>query len=248
MSEQSVFSRPTCCPSEPASTRQFAVLHAPICCARCPSGSAPPHATAALTSIQISARAEQRRSITTSSQRRPSERSYPRRIPTLPKCLIRNPESARFSLFTITKGPRVITQGENFTTEYFYRLPSMVQRVLLEKECTGTGHQPSDVGVSAAFLSIRVSKGKKLPNMLRDAAAQRFRCQESKHTVLRDTSPRGNSALIEDFGFISCRCIRMWRRAVTTLPPREGKHDGDEVLAAHHDSAADTLHAPRVQP
>jgi hypothetical protein len=67
-------------------------------------------------------RAEQRRSITTSSQRRPSERNYPRSASTLPKCLIRNPESARFSLFTITKGPRVITQGENFTTEYFYRL------------------------------------------------------------------------------------------------------------------------------
>jgi hypothetical protein len=75
-------------------------------------------------------------------------------------------ERAHF-LFTITKGPRVITQGENFTTEYFYRLPSMIQRVLLEKERTGTGHQPSDVGVSAAFLSIRVSKGKRLPMTLR---------------------------------------------------------------------------------
>ena len=42
----------------------------------------------------------------------------------------------------------------------------MIQRVLLEKECTGTGHQPSGVGVSAAFLSIRVSKGKRLPIML----------------------------------------------------------------------------------
>ena len=40
----------------------------------------------------------------------------------------------------------------------------------------------------------------------------------------------------------------MWRRAATTLPPREGKHDGDEVLAARHDSAAGTLHAPHEQP
>ena len=127
-------------------------------------------------------RAEQRRSITTSSQRRPSERSYPRSASTLPKYLIRNPESARFSLFTITKGPRVITQGENFTTEYFYRLPSMIQRVLLEKECTGTGHQPSGVGVFAAFLSIRDSKGKRLPIVLsmpphRDFAVDRASTQ-----------------------------------------------------------------------
>ena len=58
----------------------------------------------------------------------------------------------------------------------------MIQRVLLEKECTGTGHQPSDVGVFAAFLSIRVSKGKRLPNMLpmpphRDFAVDRANTQ-----------------------------------------------------------------------
>ena len=126
MSEQSVFSRPTCCPSEPASTRQFAVLAAL-------SDLHPARDSSVDIHPNQRPRAEQRRSITTSSQRRPSERNCPRSASTLPKCLIRNPESARFSLFTITKGPRVITQGENFTTEYFYRLPSMIQRVLLKK-------------------------------------------------------------------------------------------------------------------
>jgi hypothetical protein len=97
------------------STRQFAVLaaHSDLHPARDSSGDIHPNQRS---------RAEQRRSITTSSQRRPSERNSPRSASTLPKCLIRNPESARFSLFTITKGPRVTIQGENFTTEYFYRL------------------------------------------------------------------------------------------------------------------------------
>jgi hypothetical protein len=44
-----------------------------------------------------------------------------------------NQKERAFFSSPITKGPRVITQGENFTTEYFYRLPSMIQRVLLEK-------------------------------------------------------------------------------------------------------------------
>ncbi len=58
----------------------------------------------------------------------------------------------------------------------------MIQRVLLEKECTGTGHQPSEVGVFAAFLSIRDSKGKRLPIVLsmpphRDFAVDRASTQ-----------------------------------------------------------------------
>ena len=48
--------------------------------------------------------------------------------------------------------------------EFYYRvfLPSSINdsESLLRKECTGTGHQPSDVGVSAAFLSIRVRREK----------------------------------------------------------------------------------------
>ena len=98
-------------------------------------------------------------------------------------------------------------------------------------------------------LSLNQSfEGKKASNDAADTAALRFRCRQSKDTVLRDTSPRGNSAPIEDFGSNSCRCIWMWRRAVTTLPPREGKHVRDEVPAARPDSAVGTLHAPRVQP
>jgi len=191
-------------------------------------------------------RAEQRRSITTSSQRRPSERSYPRGASTLPKSLFRNPESARFSLFTITKGPRVITQGENFTTEYFYRLINGSESFTKKNALAPvTSHR---LLVYLPPFSPSEFEGKKASKYAADAAAQRFRCRQSKHTVLRDTSPRGNSALIEDFGSISCRCIWMRRRAITTLPPREGKHDGDEVLAARYDSAAGILHAPREQP
>jgi hypothetical protein len=113
----------------------------------------------------------------------------------------------------------------------------MVQRFLLEKNALApvTSHRWL---VHLPPFSPSEFEGKKASNYAADAAAQSFRCRQSKHTVLRDTSPRGNSALIEDFGSISCRCIRRWRRAITTLPPREGKHDGGEVLAAHHDSAA----------
>ena len=62
----------------------------------------------------------------------------------------------------------------------------MIQRVrvLLKKECTGTGHQPSEVGTFAAYLSNRVSKGKGLPMNAADAAALRFRRQtEQTHSA-----------------------------------------------------------------
>jgi hypothetical protein len=123
MSEQSVFSRSTCCPSEPASTRQFAVLHAPICCTCRPTGSAPPHVTAALTSIQISACAlssgDQSPPARSAAHQNATIRTAPQRSPNVWSETLR---ARVFSLFTITKEPRVITQGENFTTEYFYRL------------------------------------------------------------------------------------------------------------------------------
>ncbi len=128
-----------------------------------------------------------------------------------------------------------------------FTVSSMVQRVLLKKNTLApiTSHR---LLVYLPPFSPSEFEEKKASNYAVDATTQRFRCRQSKHTVLRDTSPRGNSALIEDFGSNSCRCIWMWRRAITTLPLRERKHDGDEVLVAHHDSAAGTLHTPRVQP
>ena len=105
-------------------------------------------------------RAEQRRSITTSSQRRPSERSYPRSASTLPKYLIRNPESARFFSFHHHKRSSSHHSGREFYYQVFLPSPINDSESLLKKECTGTGHQPSDVGVFAAFLSIKVRREK----------------------------------------------------------------------------------------
>jgi hypothetical protein len=66
---------------------------------------------------------------------------------------------SQFTVADATKGLRVITQGENFTTEYFYRLINGSES-FTKKECTGTDHQPSVAGISAAFLSIRVRREK----------------------------------------------------------------------------------------
>jgi len=119
-----------------------------------PSGSAPAHATAAFViHPNQRPRAKRLRSITTCSQRRPSERNHPRASPQ------RSPnvqsENQRARAFFFSPSPKALESS--LRGKFYYRvfLPSPIsdsESFTRKKECTGTGHRPSDVGVSAAFV------------------------------------------------------------------------------------------------
>ena len=105
------------------------------------------------------------------------------RAATLPKYAIRKPERASIFLFTHHQRPSSHHSGREFYYRVFLPSPINDSESFTRKECTGTGHQPSDVGVSAAFLSIRVSKGKWLPIMLPMPPLRDFAVRQSKHSA-----------------------------------------------------------------
>ena len=124
----------------------------------------------------------------------------------------------------------------------------MIQRVLLRKRMHWHRSQAIGCWCLCRLCLNRSFEGKKAFN-----GSCACRCAETEpsnraNTELRDTSPRGNSALVEDFGFNSSHSTRSVAKSRAQHRPFvKEKHDGDEMLVARHHSAC-TLHAPRELP